>query len=143
MLLMNRFWAASALVVLALTVVAMAQERETCSNASLHGSFGLRATGNTTTGGALIVLGRFTFDGQGNLTAKLYTRTPTATNVVDTYTGSYSVDSDCIITDFWRSDTTGVQTTHVSVLVNNGKGYYVLNTTDGAPNIISGEATRQ
>jgi hypothetical protein len=49
----------------------MAQDRETCSNASLHGSFGLRATGNTMTVGALIVLGRFTFDGQ-NLTAKLY-----------------------------------------------------------------------
>ncbi|PYX23144.1 MAG: hypothetical protein DMG82_12395 [Acidobacteria bacterium] len=143
MLVMNRFFMASALVVLVLSVAAMAQDRETCSNASLHGSFGLRATGNTTTGGALIVLGRFTFDGQGNLTAKLYTRTPTATNVVDTYTGSYSVDSDCIVTDFWRSDTTGVQTTHVSVLVNNGKGYYVLNTTDGAPNIISGEGTRQ
>ena len=143
MLLMNRFWTASALVVLALTVVAMAQERETCSNASLHGSFGLRATGNTTTGGALIVLGRFRFDGQGNLSAKLYTRTPTGSNVVDTYTGTYSVDSDCIVTDFWRSDTNGSVTTHVSVLVNNGKGYYVLNTTEGAPVIISGEATRQ
>ena len=120
-----------------------AQDRESCSNASLHGSFGLRATGNTTTGGALIVLGRFTFDGAGNLTAKLFTRTPAGTNVADTYTGSYSVDSDCIVTDFWRSDTTGVVTTHVSVIVNNGKGYYVLNTTEGAPTIISGEATRQ
>lgn len=120
-----------------------AQERESCSNASLHGSFGLRATGNTTTGGALIVLGRFTFDGAGNLTAKLFTRTPAGTNIADTYTGSYSVDSDCIVTDFWRADTTGVVTTHVSVIVNNGKGYYILNTTQGAPNIISGEATRQ
>jgi len=120
-----------------------AQERESCSNASLHGSFGLRATGNTTTGGALIVLGRFTFDGAGNLTAKLFTRTPAGTNIADTYTGSYSVDSDCIVTDFWRADTTGVATTHVSVIVNNGKGYYILNTTQGAPDIISGEATRQ
>lgn len=122
---------------------ATAQERESCSNASLHGSFGLRATGNTTTGGALIVLGRFDFDGAGNLTAKLFTRTPAGTNVVDTYTGSYSVDSGCIVTDMWRADTTGVVTTHVSVIVNNGKGYYVLNTTEGAPTIISGEATRQ
>jgi hypothetical protein len=46
-------------------------------------------------------------------------------------------------TDFWRADSTGTVTTHVSVLVNNGKGYYVLNTTEGAPVIISGEATRQ
>jgi hypothetical protein len=143
MLLMNRFFSAVALVVLAFTLAASAQDRETCSNSSLHGSFGLRATGNTTTPGALIVLGRFSFDGQGNLTAKLYTRTPTGANVLDTYTGTYSVDSDCIVTDFWRSDTTGSVTTHVSVLVNNGKGYYVLNTTEGAPVIISGEATRQ
>ena|SRR5689334_12853226 len=120
-----------------------AQDRESCSNASLHGSFGLRATGNTTTGGALIVMGRFNFDGAGNLTAKLFTRTPAGTNVADTYTGSYSVDSDCIVTDIWRADTTGVVTTHVSVIVNNGKGYYVLNTTEGSGNVISGEATRQ
>jgi hypothetical protein len=143
MSLMNRFFTALTLVVLAFTLVATAQDRETCSNASLHGSFGLRATGNTTTGGALIVLGRFAFDGQGNLTAKLYTRTPTGGNVVDTYTGTYSVDSDCIVTDSWRADTTGAVTTHVSVLVNHGKGYYVLNTTEGAPVIISGEAKRQ
>jgi len=145
MSLTNRFSTAVALVVIAFAIVATAEnrERDTCSTRSLHGSFGLRATGNTTTGGALIVLGRFTFDGQGNLTAKLYTRTPTATTVLDTYTGSYSVDSDCIVTDFWRSDTTGAQTTHVSVLVNNGRSYYVLNTTEGAPNIISGEAKRQ
>jgi hypothetical protein len=136
------------LVVLCVTTVGLVsgvvgQDRDQCSNASLHGSFGLRATGNTTSGGALIVLGRFTFDGAGNLTAKLYTRTPTGANVVDTYTGSYSVDSNCIITDVWRSDSTGAETTHVSVLVNSGKAYYVLNTTEGAPVIISGEATRQ
>jgi hypothetical protein len=122
---------------------AAAHDRESCSNASLRGSFGFRATGNTTTGGALIVMGRFEFDGDGNLTAKLFTRTPTGTNVADTYTGQYSVDSQCVVTDFWRSDSTGVVTTHVSVIVNNGKGYYVLNTTDGAPTIISGEAKRQ
>src|ERR1700745_4475864 len=122
MSLMNRFSTALALVVLAFALVATAQDREACSNASLHGSFGLRATGNTTTGGDLIVLGRFRFDGQGNLSAKLYTRTPTGSNVVDTYTGTYSVDSDCIVTDFWRSDSTGSETTHVSVLVSNGNG---------------------
>jgi hypothetical protein len=139
----TRFWLLWCIVAVALTYVASAQERDQCSNASLHGSFGLRATGNTTSGGALIVLGRFSFDGQGNLTAKLYTRTPTGGNVVDTYTGTYFVDADCIITDFWRSDASGTVTTHISVLVNNGKGYYILNTTEGAPVIISGEATRQ
>ena len=120
-----------------------AEDRHHCSNASLRGSYGLRAPGNTTSGGAQIVLGRFEFDGEGNLTARLFTRTPTGANVGDTYTGTYSVDSDCIVTDYWKSDTTGAVTTHISVLVNNGKGYYVLNTTEGAPVIISGEATKQ
>ena len=139
----TRFLLLLCVIAVALVRAAVTQELNQCSNASLHGTFGLRATGNTTSGGALIVLGRFTFDGQGTLTAKLYTRTPTGSNVVDTYTGNYSLDSDCIITDFWRSDTSGSVTTHVSVLVNNGKGYYILNTTEGAPVIISGEATRQ
>jgi hypothetical protein len=131
------------LMVVCFGIGAAAEERSHCSNASLQGSFGLRATGNTTTGGALIVLGRFTFDGHGNLTAKLWTRTPAATTSLDTYTGTYTVDEDCIVTDVWRADSNGSETTHVSVLVHEGKGYYVLNTTSGAPVIISGEATRQ
>lgn len=136
------------LIVLCVTTIglvsgAAAKDKDHCSNAGLHGSFGLRATGNTTSGGALIVMGRFNFDGAGNLTAKLFTRTPTGDNVVDTYTGTYSVDSNCIITDVWRADSNGAQTTHVSVLVNNGRGYYVLNTTEGTGVIISGEARRQ
>jgi hypothetical protein len=136
-------------VVAGLVTGVAAQERSSCSNASLHGSFGLRATGNNTAsgptvaGGALIVLGRFTFDGQGNLTAKLWTRTPAGATTVDTYTGTYSVDDDCIVSDVWRADSNGSETTHVSIIVNNGKGYYVLNTTTGAPVVISGEATRQ
>ena len=76
-------------------------------------------------------MGRFNFDGAGNFTATLYTRTPSAGNVVDTYAGTYSVDSNCIITEVRRSDSNGTETTHVSVLVNKGKGYYVLNTTKG------------
>lgn len=135
-------------LVLALaTAMAAAQDDKSCTNATLHGSFGLRATGNNTAsganvaGGAVIVLGRFTFDGQGNLTAKLWTRAPSGALTMDTYTGQYSVDEDCIVTDNWISSS-GVTTTHVSVIVNNGKGYLVLNTTNGAP-VISGEATRQ
>ena len=138
-----RFLLLLLVVAICLATGAAAQVSDQCSNASLHGSFGLRATGNTTSGGALIVMGRFSFDGAGNLTAKLYTRTPAGANVIDTYTGTYSVDSDCIITDVWRSDSNGSITNHVSVLVNNGKGYYVLNTTEGTGVIISGEATRQ
>lgn len=141
--LLKRYLTLLGCILLALSLVATAQDKKTCSNASLRGSFGLRATGNTTTGGALIVMGRFSFDGNGNLTATLFTRTPTAATTLDTYTGTYSVDSNCFVTDSWVSDSTGSVTTHVSVLVNESKGYYVLNTTQGAPVIISGEAQRQ
>lgn len=145
----TRFLFLPLLVIVGLVTGVGAQERSHCSNASLHGSFGLRATGNTNAsgptiaGGALIVLGRFTFDGHGNLTAKLWTRSPAAITSVDSYTGTYSVDDDCTVTDVWRADSSGSETTHVSVIVNDGRGYYVLNTTAGAPVIISGEATRQ
>ena len=91
----------------------------------------------------MIVLGRFTFDGEGNLSAKLFTRQPNGSNGTDEITGTYSVSSDCIVTDVWHSTITGADTTHVSVLVHNGKGYYVLNTTDGSPVVISGEAKKQ
>ena len=119
------------------------QDASSCSDITLRGSYGLRATGNTTTGGALIVLGRFSFDGAGNLTARLYTRQPNGATVVDNYSGSYTVGPDCTVTDVWKAQSTGVETTHFSVIVNQGKGYYVLNTTEGAPVIISGEATKQ
>src|ERR1700704_6482836 len=46
---------------------ARAEERERCSNATLHGNFGLRATGAIVDSGNLIVIGRFTYDGKGNL----------------------------------------------------------------------------
>ena len=145
----TRFLLALCFIVGGLVTGSPAQERNDCTNASLHGSFGLRATGNNTAsgptvaGGALIVFGRFVFDGQGNLTAKLWTRTPAGATVLDTYTGTYTVNPDCTVDDVWIANSTGAQTTHVSVIVDNGKGYYVLNTTAGAPVVISGQATRQ
>jgi len=122
---------------------ATAQERDSCTNASLHGSFGLRATGRTLAGGDIVVLGRFVFDGNGNLTGRLFNRLPNATNETFTLTGTYSVTPECIVTDVWVPDNGSPATTHTSVIVDNGKGYYILNTTVGAPSVVSGEATRQ
>lgn len=50
---------------------------------------------------------------------------------------SYSVGPDCIVTDTWGGNT------HVSVIVDNGKGYFILNNTSGEGDTISGEARRQ
>jgi hypothetical protein len=122
---------------------ARAEEKERCSNASLHGNFGLRATGAVVDSGNLIVLGRFTYDGKGNLAATLFLRLPDATNAIDTIRGSYSVSPDCIVSDVWHSVINGSDSFHESVLVNQGKGFFILNTTEGAPVVISGEAERQ
>jgi hypothetical protein len=122
---------------------ARAEERERCSNATLHGNFGLRATGAIVDSGNLIVLGRFTYDGKGNLTATLFLRLPDATNATDTITGTYSVSPDCTVSDVWHSVISGSDSFHESVLVNQGKGFFILNTTEGAPVVISGEAKRQ
>jgi len=122
---------------------AKAEEREKCSNASLHGNFGLRATGAIVNGGNIIVLGRFTYDGRGDLSARLFLRLPDASNATDTITGSYSVSPDCTVSDVWHSVISGSDSFHESVLVNQGKGFFILNTTEGAPVVISGEAKRQ
>ena len=45
------------LVVLSLAIGMQAQDRANCSNATLHGSYGLRATGRTLAGGDIVVLG--------------------------------------------------------------------------------------
>ena len=116
-------------------------QAETCSNGSLRGSFGLRATGRTVAGGDLIVLGRFNFDGNGNLSAVLFIRRPDATNATDTITGTYSVSPRCIVTDVWHS-ITGGDSTHTSVLTDRGNAYFILNTTEGSGIIISGDARK-
>jgi hypothetical protein len=119
------------------------QNNSGCSNASLHGHFGLHATGTIIGSGDFIVLGRFNYDGKGNLNAKLFERLPDGSNAEDTITGTYSVSPHCIVSDLWHSTITGSDTTHESVLVNEGKEFFVLNTTAGKPLIVSGDAKRQ
>jgi len=122
-----------------LTAVTAAQGNEKCSNATLKGSYGLLATG-TTASGAFAAVGRFTFDGKGNLTGKLFSRVAGNNSVSPTFTGTYSVSPNCKVTDTWGSP---VNSTHVSVIVDDGKGYFILNDTPGNGTTISGEAKKQ
>ena len=119
------------------------QNNSGCSNDSLHGHFGLHATGSIIGSGDFIVLGRFTYDGKGNLKASLFERLPDGSNAGDTITGTYSVSPNCTVSDVWHSTITGTDTTHESVLVDEGKEFFVLNTTAGKPLIVSGDAKRQ
>ncbi len=108
-----------------------------CSNASLKGSYGLRAIG-TTPAGPVAIVGVLSYDGVGDLTGTLFVRMTgsTSTEVVPV-TGPYTVKPDCTV-----SDTFG-NSQHTSVIVDDGRGFLILNTTEGAPVVISGEARKQ
>jgi len=125
------------LVVLSLVIGTQAEDRAGCSNATLQGSYGLHATGTVIGVGDFAAVGRFTFDGKGNLTAKLFVRVNGNNIEPPQITGTYSVSPDCTVSDAWGGST------HVSVIVDNGRGYFILNNTSGEGDTISGEARRQ
>jgi hypothetical protein len=128
------------LVLLTLAISSNAQVRAHCSNATLHGSYGLHATGTVIGVGDFAAVGRFTFDGAGNLTGKLFARVAGNNVEPPQFSGTYSVSPECIVTDTWGPP---INSTHVSVIIDHGKGYVILNNTSGSGDTISGEATRQ
>jgi hypothetical protein len=48
-----------------------------------------------------------------------------------------------LATGMKAEDNPSVNTTHVSVLVDHGRGYFILNNTSGSSDTRSGEAKRQ
>lgn len=128
------------LVVLSLAIGMQAQDKTNCSNATLHGSYGLHAKGTIIGVGDFAAVGRFTFDGRGNLTGKLFVRVAGNNIEPPPFKGTYSVSPDCTVTDTWGAP---INSTHVSIIVDDGKGYFILNNTSGSGDTISGEATRQ
>jgi hypothetical protein len=115
------------------------RENQQCSNATLHGSYGLHATGTIINVGPFAAVGVFTFDGNGNLSATL-TQKVNGNVVPITITGTYTVAPDCTVSDVWNLSSGGM-TQHESVIVDNGKEYVILNTTPG--NVVSGVARKQ
>jgi hypothetical protein len=111
-----------------------------CSNATLHGHYSLHATGTVIDVGDFAAVGRFTFDGNGNLTGKLFVRVAGNNVEPPEFTGTYSVGSDCTVTDTWGPP---INSTHVSMIVDGGRGYVILNNTSGSGDTISGEARKQ
>jgi hypothetical protein len=125
-------------VVLSLAIGIQAQDAQHCSNATLHGSYGFHATGS-----GFVAIGRFVFDGNGGLTGKLFIRVP-GTNIGPVeFPGTYSVSPDCIVTDTWEPP---INSTHVSAIVDQGKGYFIMNVSPSTPEadtLNNGEARRQ
>jgi hypothetical protein len=71
MLLRNRVIELT-LVALSLALTTQAEDRERCSNATLHGSYGLHATGAVVGVGDFAAVGRLTYDGEGDVAGKLF-----------------------------------------------------------------------
>jgi len=115
----------------------IAEGKDNCSNATLQGSYGLHATGTIIGVGDFAAVGRFTFDGKGGLIGKLFVRVNGNNFAPPEFTGTYSVNPDCTVSDSWGGST------HVSVIVNEGKEYFILNNTLGEGDTISGEAKKQ
>ena len=123
------------LVALSVVFGIQAEDTHHCSNATLHGSYGFHANGT-----GFVAVGRFVFDGKGNLSGKLFIRVP-GTNIGPLeFTGIYSVAEDCTVTDNFLGST------HVSVIVDEGKGYFIMNvspSTAAADTLNNGEGRRQ
>jgi len=135
----NPIWLLT-LVVVSLAIGVQAEDRTVCSNATMHGNYGFHATGTA----PLVVIGRFTFDGNGGLAGKIFIRAPGKLLGPLEIAGTYSVDPDCIMTDDW-----GGGNVHVSAIVEHGKAYFIMNTPGTPPpppaedSLNSGEGRRQ
>ena len=136
MLRTHWFVAVGVTVALAFAIGSDAQVKQQCTNATLNGSYAVRATGERFAGVARIV-----FDGNGHLTGTLFVRTPGNPFGPVELEGTYSVSPECIVTDTFGG------ANHTSVIYEQGKGYFILNSTpDGDPAtdaVNSGEGIRQ
>ena len=124
------------LVILGLAVGIQAQDSQHCSNATMHGSYGFHATGKN-----FVAVGRFVFDGNGGLAGKLFVRVP-GTNIGPLeISGTHLVGPDCIMTDDW-----GGGNLHLSAIVDQGKGYFIMNVSPSSAaedGLNNGEGRRQ
>ena len=118
-----------------------AHSKEPCSNAILNGSYGLNATGTIIGVGPVGLVGVLKYDGRGTLTGIVFQRV-NGNSVQFTLTGSYSVDSNCIVTDVTVTST-GQTATHTYVIVDSGNEFYSLNMTPSPANVIVGTAKKQ
>ena len=134
----RKYWflALGVTVALAFAIRSDAQVKQHCTNATLHGSYAFRATGER-----FAAVARFVFDGNGHLTATFFGRSPGNPFGPVEFEGTYSVSPECIVTDTWGGSV------HTSVIYEQGKGYFILNSSpDGDPaadSVNSGEGIRQ
>jgi len=134
----RKYWvlALGVTIALAFAIRTNAQVKQHCTDATLHGSYAFRATGER-----FAAVARFVFDGNGHLTATFFGRSPGNPFGPVEFDGTYSVSPECIVTDTFGGST------HTSVIYEQGRGYFILNSSpDGDPatdTVNSGEGIRQ
>jgi hypothetical protein len=95
------------------------QGRSGCSNATLRGSYAVRATGDVLGIGPFAGVGVFRYDGNGHVAGTLVTRTNGA-NGASTFEGAYEVTADCFATDTLTDDRRGQ---HAQISIRRGRGF--------------------
>jgi hypothetical protein len=134
----RKYWVLALGLTLALVfaIRSNAQVKQHCTDATLHGSYAFRATGER-----FAAVARFVFDGNGHLTATFFGRGPGNPFGPVEFEGTYSVSPECIVTDTFGDSI------HTSVIYEQGRGYFILNSSpDGDPatdTVNSGEGIRQ
>src|SRR5215475_12689948 len=124
----------SLLFLIGLGLVVGAAYGKECSNELLNGSYSLYANGTVIGVGPVGLVAVLKYDGHSTLTGIVFQRVNG--NIVQfTLTGTYSVDSNCIVTDTTFTST-GQTATHTYVVADKGNEFYSLNMTPVPPNVI-------
>ena len=130
-------------IMAALCAIGVAADNGGCSNKSLSGSYGVLASGTVIGVGPVALVGVFNYDGHGQVKGTVIQKV-NGNNVQLTFTGAYTVDSNCVATD--ATTLSNDQTaSHAYAIVDNGKQFYILNTTPPAAtsNVVSGVGKKQ
>jgi len=118
-----------------------AQAKDQCSNAILNGAYGLNGSGTIIGAGPVGLVAVLKYDGRSTFTGIVFQRVNGSITQF-TVTGTYSVDSNCIVTDV-SSTSTGQTASHTYVVVDNGNEFYSLNMTPSPANVIVATAKKQ
>jgi hypothetical protein len=111
-----------------------------CTNQIYKGDYGFIGTGTLIGGaGAFAVVGRFTADGQGNITGSETRNSNGVVVVNETYTEKYTVNSDCTGTSVKTPSGTGIHK-FAFVVLDRGKTIESIETSPG--NVVTLRAER-
>ena len=109
-----------------------------CTNDTYKGDYGFTATGTIGSLGAFAVVGRFTADGQGNITGS-QTRNFNGLVFNETYTETYTVNPGCTGSS-QKTVSPNIQVNFYFVVFHHGKTIEGIETDPG--NVVTFRAER-